>query len=81
MGACEVSGSFKDIDWKIGIEKIQRRDEDYYGHQDGYSGATNCVSFGFGGNHPELKTNKQISAYIRKRMENLNVTPASGEEK
>ena len=72
MGSCSVSGSFKDIDWNNGIEKIKRQADAYYGYQDGYSGAENCVNFCFAGNHPELKTSKQISKYINKRLDYLN---------
>lgn len=72
MGACNISGKFEDIDWKIGIEKIQREAEAYYGHQEGYSGAENSVDFVYNGIHHELKTRKQISAYIEERLHNMN---------
>lgn len=72
MGACNISGKFEDIDWKIGIEKIQREAEAYYGHQEGYNGAENSVDFCFKGNHPELKTTKQITSYIHERLKAMN---------
>lgn len=70
MGACEISGTFKAHDWKTGINRIQQEAEEYYGTQDGYSGAENSCSFRYVGDFSN-KTKSQIKKYIKDRMENM----------
>ena len=75
MGACDIGGTYKAYDWKIGIEKIQEDAEAYYGHQEGYSGAANCVDFRYVGDFSEkyktAKGRKEIEKYIEDRMSKL----------
>lgn len=47
MGACWGSGTFVHSDWRQGIYEIQKSAEEYYGDQDGYSGAENSCSFSY----------------------------------
>ena len=70
MGACDVSGKFKDYSWKRGIRQIQDDAEAYYGHQEGYSGAENCCSFSFGGSCADM-SKKELDKFIDKRMDEL----------
>ena len=70
MGACSVSGKFKDYNWEHGIRLIQEEAEAYYGHQDGYSGAENCCSFSFGGSCADM-SKKDLDKFIDKRLDEL----------
>ena len=68
MGACSISGSFVDSDWKKGMNRVQDEDEQYYGYQDGYSGASNSCSFCF---RDVSVKEKDIQKYIKDRLEVL----------
>lgn len=75
MGACDIGGTYKAYDWKIGIEEIQEQAEAYYGHQEGYSGAENCVDFRYVGDFSDkyktAKGRKELDKYIDARMSTL----------
>ena len=70
MGAIWLRGKYKALDWRDGIDKIQQMDEDYYGHQEGYSGASNSCEFVLKGGCYSM-SKKEIEDYIEKRKENL----------
>lgn len=73
MGACNGSGTFVSVDWKSGIREIQQADEEYYGFQDGYSGATNSCNFIYKGDYSNiLQSKSEIIKYINNRLDNLS---------
>lgn len=73
MGACSGSGTFVSIDYNSGIREIQQADEEYYGSQDGYSGATNSCDFRYKGDYSDkFKSNSEIRQFIEKRLESLS---------
>ena len=45
MGATWLQGKFKALDWRDGIDEIQRQADYKYGYNDGYSGAANTCNF------------------------------------
>lgn len=70
MGGCSGGGSFKSTDWREGINKIIEEAEDYYGHQEGYSGAANSCEFRYLGDKSKL-SKKELEKYIDGRMDML----------
>lgn len=72
MGACSNSGTFVTVDWESFIRKMQEADEEYYGYQDGYSGASNSCSFKYKGDYSDkFKSNSDIKAFVKERLDNL----------
>ena len=45
MGATWLQGKFKALDWRDGIDELQRQADNKYGYNDGYSGAINTCNF------------------------------------
>jgi len=70
MGGINGGGKFQAYDWREGIRRIQEEADDYYGHQEGYSGAANSCSFSYVGDKSNL-TKKELDKFIDERMDRL----------
>ena len=70
MGATWLQGKFKALDWRDGIDEIQRQADYKYGYNDGYSGAANTCNFVSKGGCYSMKE-KEIAEFIEQRKENL----------
>lgn len=71
MGGCSIQHTFEHYDWRIGVEDLKREAEEYYGHQEGYSGAINSCCISLHSPKCTLKSIKQAYDYAETRLEFL----------
>jgi hypothetical protein len=72
MGATEFSHRFNHYDYKKGIRELQQEATAMYGHNEGYSGEINCCSnFTLRTPSTPVKSEKQLWAYVEKRLDVL----------
>jgi hypothetical protein len=77
MGGSWIQHRFNHHNWKLGVRELQIRATEYYGHQEGYSGAINsCSDISLHRPKVEIKTDKQLLEYIEGRTEHIETRSA-----